>query len=52
MLTRKRAGEWKTARCNFTVEIPPVLSEMGPRSTVVKVLRYKSEGRWFDGVFH
>jgi hypothetical protein len=21
-------------------------------STVVKVLRYKSEGRWFDGVFH
>jgi len=21
-------------------------------STVVKVLRYKSEGRWFVGIFH
>ena len=24
---------------------------LGPRCTVVKVLRYKSEGRWFDPIW-
>jgi hypothetical protein len=52
---------WRSSRLNSTQicwEIWKVQIEMGDCSiTVVKVLRYKSEGRWFDprwchGIFH